>query len=73
MGNPVVHDFVVTLYVFHKIISSEGVKNNTMLELKELFDKRMVRNKHYFEKNQIITSHYKFMEIIIDYLYKLGV
>lgn len=73
MKNPVIHDFVVTLYVFYNIISSEGVRKHTMIELKELVDKRMTRNKDYFEKNQIITSHYEFTKIIIDYFYDLCV
>lgn len=73
MKNPVIHDFIVTLYMFHNIISSEGIKKHTMTELKELVDDRMTRNKHYFEKNQIITSHYEFAKIIIDYFYDLCV
>lgn len=73
MKNPVVHDFIVMLYVFHNVVSSEGIKKHTMIELKELVDIRMVRNKHYFEKNQIITSHYEFIKIIIDYFNELGV
>lgn len=73
MKNPVIHDFVVALYVFHNIISSEGIIKHTMIELKELVDNRMTRNKHYFEKNQIITSHYEFIKKVIDYFYELCV
>lgn len=71
MKNPVMHDFIVTLYVFNNIITSNKVKEITMLELKDLVDNRMTRNKHYFEKNQIITSNYEFVKKVIDYFYEL--
>jgi abortive infection bacteriophage resistance protein len=71
MKNPILHDFVVTLYVFNKVVSSKGIKKHTMLELKELVDKRMTKNKYYFEKNELIKSYYEFVKIIIDYFHGL--
>lgn len=71
MSNRPVHDFVVTLYVFNKVVSSEGVKYHTMKELKELFDVRFVKNKHYFQNNLLITSNYIFVKKIIDYFFDL--
>lgn len=50
MKNPVMHDFVVTLYVYNNIITSKKIKEITMLELKDLVDNRMTKNKYYFEK-----------------------
>ena len=69
MSNPIVHDFVVTLYVFSKIVRSPPIKKHTFEELQHLIDVRMVRNKHYFEKNQLITSYYNFVKIIVDFFY----
>ena len=69
MKNPIMHDFVVTLYVFNRIITSKNVKMQTINELKELVNIRFVRNKHYFDKNQIIKSYYRFIKKIIDYFY----
>lgn len=73
MKNPVMHDFIVTLYVFNNIISSKKVKDITMTELKNLVDNRMSRNKEFFEKNQILTAHYDFAKKVIDYFYELCV
>lgn len=73
MRNPVMHDFIVTLYVFNNIITSKRIKEVTMLELKSLVDERMTRSKTYFEKNQILTSHYDFAKKVIDYFYELSV
>jgi hypothetical protein len=67
-SNPVVHDFVVSLYVFNAIVGSP-IKMHSMHELKDLFDNRFKRNKHYFVKNDHILSHYKFIKIIVDYFY----
>lgn len=71
MKNPVMHDFIVTLYVFNNVISSKEVKEITMTELKNLVDNRMSRNKKYFDKNQVLTSHYDFAKKVIDYFYGL--
>ena len=69
MANPIIHDFVVTLYVFNSIVSSQPVKKYSMSELKELIDNRLTRNKCYFEKNQLIISYYNFIKKIVDYFY----
>lgn len=67
MSNPIVHDFIVTLYTFDKIVTSEQIKKHSMEELKELIEVRFIRNKNYFEKNDLIKSYYKFIKIIVDY------
>lgn len=69
MSNPIVNDFVVTLYVFNNVVKSEQIKKHSMEELKTLIDIRFIRNKSYFEKNQLIVSYYKFIKIIVDYFY----
>ena len=71
MQNPVIHDFIVTLYVFNQAITSEKVKNSTLIELKELIDIRMPRNKEFFSKNQILMAHYDFVKKVVDYFYGL--
>ena len=73
MRNPVMHDFIVTLYAYNSIITSKKVKKITMSELKDLVDIRLTTNKDYFEKNQLITSYYEFAKRVIDYFYDLSV
>lgn len=60
MSNPIVNDFVVTLYFFNTVVKSKLIKKHSMEELKNLIDVRCVHNKGYFEKNQLIISYYKF-------------
>lgn len=69
MSNHVVHDFVVVLFVFKQITTSETLKCKTLEELKRLFDGRLLANQNYFEKNEVIKSNYNFIKIIVDYFY----
>lgn len=71
MSNRPVHDFIVTLYVFNKVVSSNGVKYHTMKEIKELFDDRLIKNKDYFKNNLLIKTNYDFVKKIIDYFFDL--
>ena len=73
MQNPIMHDFVVTLYVFNHIITSTIIKKDTMDELRELMDNTITKNKIYFKKNTMLKSHYEFAKKIIDYFYELCV
>lgn len=71
MQNPIIHDFVVSLIVFSQVVTSDGVKRNTLNDLKTLLNNRMTDNKEYFENNQLILSYYFFIKIIVDYLYSI--
>ena len=73
MKNPVIHDFVVTLFVFNNVITSEKIKKKTMEDLKGLIDGRFIANKEFFRKNQLIISYYDFVKKVIDYFYGLCV
>jgi len=73
MKNPVMHDFIVTVYVFNNIITSKKIKSITMQELKDLIDERITRNSAYFKTNQILTSHYEFVKKVVDYFYELSI
>lgn len=73
MKNPVIHDFVVTLFVFNSVATSKEIKKKTMEELKGLIDGRFIANKEFFRKNQLIISYYDFVKKVIDYFYGLCV
>lgn len=70
MTNPVMHDFVTTLYVFDKIVNSKSTKKRTYDDLKELFYVKLIRNKDFFAKNDVIVSYYNFAKKIVDYFVK---
>jgi len=73
MKNPVIHDFVVMLFVFNNVVTSEDIKKRTMEELKNFIDGRCIANKDFFQKNQLIRSYYVFVKKIIDHFYGLCV
>ncbi len=69
MKNPVIHDFVVTLFVFYNVATSKGIRKHTIAELKDLMDNRMLKHRNFFEDNQLIVSYHVFVKKIIDYFY----
>lgn len=68
MKNPVVHDFIVLVFVYLNVIKSSKMKVHGIDELNWLFHDRMLKNKSYFEKNNIITETYKFVTRAVDYM-----
>lgn len=66
MSMQAVHDFITLLYVVHKAIESDGVKQKIIEELNWLFNERMIRNKNYFEKNNALITIYGFVKKMID-------
>lgn len=71
MENPVVHDFVVLLFVYWDILQSPSnrrMREKGFADLKELFYVRMKRNKEYFVKNDVLVENYSFICSIIEYL-----
>ncbi len=65
MYNPVVHDFVVTLFVYYKVVNSERARKVTIKELEELLENRFLENKNYFDKNEVIKAYYIFIKKIV--------
>ena len=68
LDNPVIHDFVALLVLYHVVIKSESTKAERIRELKELFFEIMPRHKEYFVHNDAIISSYEFIVTIIDKL-----
>ena len=67
MSNPVIHDFVVLVFVYLKLVKSTGIKRSGIDQLTKLFNERMPRNKEYFTKNNVITESYHFVSKVINY------
>lgn len=67
MSNRSIHDLVVLIYVYNRVVQSEKVRQHAMSDFKELIDKRMPLNKHYFVKNALLKSNYDFLKKIVDY------
>lgn len=67
MTNPVIHDFVILVFVYVKLIKSKGLKKRGIDSLLQLFNERMPEHKEYFEKNDVICESYRFTNKIVNY------
>lgn len=67
MSNPVLHDFVILVFVYVKLIKSSGIKKKGIEHLLWLFNNRMLEHKEYFDKNNTITESYKFTAKIVNF------
>lgn len=67
MANPVIHDFIILVFVYLNLIKSAGIKNSGIKQLQWLFDERMPRHKEYFQKNMSIIESYNFTSKIVKY------
>ena len=52
-------EFVCLLYTY-KLIVSDKVKHHRIIEIKDLFFKRMLEKKYFFTGNELIKSNYEF-------------
>ena len=73
MENPVVHDFVVLLFVYYDLLNTPAnrkMREKGMKQIKELFFETMLRknNKSFFEKNDVLVENYRFICTVIEYL-----
>lgn len=66
MQNPVIHDFIILVYVYLNVIRSDGIKQRGIEQLRWLFDDRMLQHKDYFEKNLQIKECYRFTSKIVS-------
>ena len=53
------------IYAFKKIVTSEGVHNSRIIELKEVVN-RMFKNKNYYSSCSVITTNFNFFKKIVD-------
>ncbi len=67
MSNPVIHDFIILVFVYVKLIKSSGIKQKGIDNLRWLFNERMLEHKEFFEKNNTITESYNFTSKIVNY------
>lgn len=70
LSNPVIHDFVASLFLFDKACTSLKTKQYTYKKLKKFFDTVLPRNKDYFSANATLVSSYEFVKKIVDFLYE---
>lgn len=69
LSNSRIRQITYTLYMFNKIVTSDGVKENTSKELNELFFGRIVLHSEYYSNNELLKSVYKYFKNIIQKKY----
>lgn len=70
MKIPFINDFVVTIHLFNKIVTSQSIRFYSMDKLIDLIGERFYLHKDYFSSNQSIISTFDFMKNIVDYYYE---
>lgn len=65
MGNRTIHDFVVLLCMFSKLVSPD-VKKHQLLKLQRLINDRFYYHLDYFEDNMLITTNFNFLKKVVD-------
>ena len=68
MKNPLIHDFIVLVYVFLSVVEDPDTKMSSISNIKNIFIDRMKLHKDFFEKNRSITNAYIFCEKAISFL-----
>lgn len=71
--NPVIHDFMASLFLFDEICTSQVFKMKIFTEVKEFVDGRLIENKEFFNFDNIFTTIYDFIRNVVDYLYEKNV
>ena len=67
LSNPVIHDFIVTVYLFLNVVKTKDAKQSGISNLDTLFHNRMPANKEYYEKNDTLKECYNFTNRAITY------
>lgn len=74
MRNPVIHDFVVMLFVYNDLLNypaNRDLRKEGMEEVNKLFKETFVRHKDWFAKNDVLKDNYEFICLILSYLENL--
>ena len=66
LSNSKIRQITYTLYMFNKIVTSEGVKKKINKKINYLFYKRIPKNKDYYKNNDLLKSIYYYFDKIIS-------
>ena len=70
LSNSRIKQITYTLYMFNKIVTSDGIKENVINEINDLFYNRIIYHKEYYNNNELLKSVYAYFEKIIEKFYK---
>ena len=67
MSVPFLNDFAVLLSVYKKMATHPAVLENTLKEVMDFFDGRMIRHKDYFENFTEVKNAYRFARGVVEF------
>lgn len=70
LSNSRIRQITYTLYMFNKIVTSDGIKENVIKDINELFYNRIICHKEYYTNNELLKSIYLYFKKIIEKNYK---
>ena len=69
LSNSRIRQITYTLYMFNKIVTSEGIKKNIRTDINELFFERIIYHKEYYNNNELLKSIYFYFKSILEKKY----
>ena len=69
LSNSRIRQITYALYMFDKIVTSNGVKYGVTKKINDLFYDRIPRNKNYYKNNELLQSVYHYFDCIIKKYY----
>ena len=73
LSNSRIKQMTYTLYMFNKIVTSQGVKTNVTEDINELFYERIILHKEYYNNNELLKSIYVYFDKIIKKYYNANI
>lgn len=70
LSNSRIRQITYTLYMFNRIVTSDGVKENVKSDIHKLFYERIIYHQEYYNNNELLKSVYLYFKKIIDNNYK---
>lgn len=65
LSNSRIRQITYTLYMFNKVVTSEGIKKNVQEDINDLFYNRIPMHKDYYIHNELLKSVYSYFDKII--------
>lgn len=68
MKNDTVHNFVATLFVFDKLVESEGIRDKTHENLLDFSARCAKKRDYYINIHSELVSIYRFIDLVIEHI-----
>lgn len=70
LSNSRIKQITYVFYMFNENVTSDGIKENVINEINDLFYNRIIYHKEYYNNNELLKSVYSYFEKIIEKFYR---